>query len=73
MKVSTFAISLVCFTASVSAFSTSPLFVSRAVAPAQHAVLRMAEDDETTSVDTFKEKMSVTRKNPEKKVSLFTF
>mmetsp|Transcript_2884 Transcript_2884/g.4399 ORF Transcript_2884/g.4399 Transcript_2884/m.4399 type:complete len:524 (-) Transcript_2884:569-2140(-) len=67
MKVSTFAISLVCFTASVSAFSTSPLFVSRAVAPAQHAVLRMAEDDGTTSVDTFKEKMSVTRKNSDKK------
>ena len=62
----------------MSAFSTSPLFVSRAVAPAaQHAVLRMAEDDDEgssvdTSVDSFRSKQSVTRTNQRKKVSLFS-
>jgi len=72
MKISTFAISCVTLTASVSAFTTSPLFLSRGVAPIQHAALRMTADDEAKSspVNDFKEKQSRTRTDDNNKVSL---
>jgi len=67
MKISSFAISLVTITASVSAFTTSPLFGSRAAAPIQHAALRMADDESSNSVEDFKDKQSVTRIATQKK------